>query len=421
MTRSLLYALVPCVALLTAPLAGPAEPPLPDDLSLWPNRVSRANSDAWLVQNHDRIRQVRPRLLALNFVNGLSAEAARQKVDRLAAALRESSRYHGYRDPQASPFLEYQLDRLVDLTDTAPPAEKLDGNSSRYPRVPGWKEGINFQYAQLFSPRFASYYGYPDPRRPGEFLSLKELVDRGTIHEVWFLALQGKYGAPFESVEVKQAYGPDFRQLPGVSKQAGNGGDPGQPFIGRSLRILFINAERGPGCAMESLGHSMEGMAHADAIPYFRRYFYEYAGFDLNRRFNLPFNSLYGHGLTPLRYPDPHTLVYRTSAGADVEVKNYYVVGGNVHYTPTSRQDYDLDNPASVMCTIEDYRAGSGPMGQDLAKEWNVQAFKRYNDLAGDCMGPWLVYWRQNMPGYRNSARDDQGRPMKNWWPFLFY
>ena len=30
--------------------------------------------------------------------------------------------------------------------------------------------------------------------------------------------------------------------------QAGNGGDPGQPFLGRSLRILFINAERGPGC-----------------------------------------------------------------------------------------------------------------------------------------------------------------------------
>jgi hypothetical protein len=410
-----------CLTLsLLLTLAGSAAPEQ-NDLTVWPNRVSKANSDDWLVRNHDQIRQMRPRLLVLNFVNGLKPDAARAKVDRLIAALRESSRYHGYKDPQAPPFLEYQVDKLVDLTDADPPAEKLDGNSTRYPRVPDWKEGINFQYAQLFTPKFAAYYGYPDPQHPGAFLPLKELVERGAIHEVWFLALQGKYGAPFESVEVKQAYDGELRKLPGQSRQAGNGGDAGQPFLGRSLRILFINAERGPGCAMESLGHSVEGMANSSVIPYFRRYFYEYAGFDLDKRYGLPFNSLYAKGPIPLRYPNPHTLVYRNKDGQDVEVKNYSVVGGNVHYTPTSRQDYDLDNTATVTCSIEDYRIGSGPGGKDLAKEWNVQVFKRYNELAGDCMGPWLVYWRQNMPNYRSPARDDQGKPMKNWWPFLFY
>jgi hypothetical protein len=25
------------------------------------------------------------------------------------------------------------------------------------------------------------------------------------------------------------------------------------------------------------------------------------------------------------------------------------------------------------------------------------------------------------MPGLDNTALDDDGRPMKNWWPFLFY
>jgi len=25
------------------------------------------------------------------------------------------------------------------------------------------------------------------------------------------------------------------------------------------------------------------------------------------------------------------------------------------------------------------------------------------------------------MPGLDNTALDDEGRPMKNWWPFLFY
>ena len=45
----------------------------------------------------------------------------------------------------------------------------------------------------------------------------------------------------------------------------------------------------------------------------------------------------------------------------------------------------------------------------------------RFKDLGADCMGRWVIYWRQNMPGVGNHAKDDEGRPMKNWWPFLFY
>ena len=45
----------------------------------------------------------------------------------------------------------------------------------------------------------------------------------------------------------------------------------------------------------------------------------------------------------------------------------------------------------------------------------------RFETVAPDCMGPWLVYWRMNMPGLFNSAIDLNGMPMKNWWVFLFY
>lgn len=404
--------------LLTAALV-PRAAQAREDLSIWPNRVSKANSDPWLVAHHDRLRLLRPRLLVLNFVNGLQPGEARQKVDALIAALRESSRYHGYKDPKVPPFLEYQVDKIVDLTDTAP-TPTPDGNSSRYPRVPNWKEGINFQYSQLFGPQFAAYYGYPDPSHPRQFLNLHDLVQSGTVNEVWFLARQGNAGAPLECVEVKQAYTPNFKAIPGKWVEAGNGSDPGQPFLGRSLRILFINAERGPGCAMESLGHALEGTCNSGAIPYFTRYFTEYAGFDLDKRFGLPFNTLYRRP-SMLSYPDPHTLVYTDSAGKPAQVNNYYVIGGSVHFTPTARQDYDLDNPASVLSSIEDYRIGSGPGGRDVFQVWNDAVFKRYNAIANDCQGPWLVYWRQNMPGYHNRSRDDQHRPMKNWWPFLFY
>ncbi len=393
-------------------------PPRPN--LVWPNAVSKANSDEWLVKNHDLIREMRPRLLVLNFVNGLSAADARAKVDGLIAAIRESSRYHGFEDPNAPAFLDYQVFKLVDLTDSAPPADKLDGNSTRYPRIPNWKEGINFQYSQLFGEKFAGYYDAGDPDNPTRRLSLRELVEKGFVHEVWFLAKQGQYGAPFESIEVKQAYDEAFHKIPGKSVQAGNGGDDGQPFIGRSLRILFINAERGPGCAMESLGHSLEGMANCNAIPNLRKYFREFAGFDLDKRYGLPFDSLYARGDTKLSYPTPTTMVYQRD-GREHRVENYIPAGNSVHFTPNSRGDYDLDNPQPVLCTIEHYRRLDGPNGKDKAELWTVDKFKKYNQLAGDCMGPWLVYWRQNIPGLENRSKDDSRGPMKNWWPFLFY
>ncbi len=191
------------------------------DTTIWPNAQSKANSDDWIRLHHQQIKQMQPRLLVLNFVNGLRMEAATRTAQDLMAALRESSRYHGYAKPNAPAFLDYKLFKTIDLTDAQPlpETEQLDGNSSRYPRTPNWKDGdINFQYGQLFGDTFARYYGVPDPATPGRFLTLSELVNRGLVHEVWFLAKQGKYGAPFESVEVKQAYDENLRKAPGKSR-----------------------------------------------------------------------------------------------------------------------------------------------------------------------------------------------------------
>lgn len=47
--------------------SGPVEDPLDD--SVWPNRHSHANGDAWLMKNHDRLEVMRPRVLVLNFSN----------------------------------------------------------------------------------------------------------------------------------------------------------------------------------------------------------------------------------------------------------------------------------------------------------------------------------------------------------------
>lgn len=391
-----------------------ATPALAQDV--WPNAKSKANSDRWLVENHDKIRVMRPRVLVVNFANGFDPTRVRAKVDELRANLRESSRWQGYKRPTAPAFLDYQVAKYVDLSDDAlgslaatATVTSADGNGTRMPRN---AEGRDFEYAPLYSEEFGKLYGLGGP--------LKDLVEKGEIHEVWFLARHGFLGSPWETVEVKATYDEKFKATGGHNPFAGNSGGHSAPWIGRSLRILFFNVDRGVGCAMESLGHSLERMGTCNAIPYLKKYLGEYAGFDLDKRWKLPFDSFYGKGPKNLRYPDPRTLVYERD-GKEHKVERYVVAGGNVHFPPNGRHDYDMANDAPVLSTIEGWRQRGGWDGKDKVQEWTPAVLAPYRSFSGDCMGAWVVYWRQNMPGWKNKARDDEGRPMKNWWPFLFY
>jgi hypothetical protein len=97
-------------------------------------------------------------------------------------------------------------------------------------------------------------------------------------------------------------------------------------------------------------------------------------------------------------------------------VEDYTPAGGNVHFMPNGRFDYDLDGAGPVLSTIETWR-----QPEQQARPWTPSVLEPFREVAPDCMGRWVVYWRQNMPGLDNTALDDDGRPMKNWWPFLFY
>jgi len=394
-----------------------AEPNYTQDTSEWPNAASCANSDAWLVEHHDKIRVMRPRVLVINFANANPAKRMRQQTEQLIRALAESTRYQGYKNRSAPAFLQYKVFKYVDLRDGT------SGNSQLTPvkkdAAPG---AMNFDNGALFSARYAVYWGVRDPGNPERYLRLDELIDRGYVHEIWyFIDPDGKVRC-FECVEMKPRYDEQLRRISNAWVQAGNGGDEDQPWIGRSVRINCLNWTRGIGCGMENLGHALEGMAHSRAIPYFTRYFYEYAMFDLDTRYGLPFNSLYATKMAPgqVSYPAVRTMRVIVNERTYV-VSNYVAAGGNVHFPPNATGHYDQNNTTPVLSTIEDWRIGSGANGTDVAKAWSANVLRRYAEDAPDCMGKWLIYWRQNMPGLDNRQKDDGGRPMKNWWPFLFY
>jgi hypothetical protein len=102
-------------------------------------------------------------------------------------------------------------------------------------------------------------------------------------------------------------------------------------------------------------------------------------------------------------------------------VENYIAAAGNAHFMPNGRWQYDRQNNQPVMSTIEHTFMRDGPGGEDIAELWDRSKYSPYNSIAPDCMGSWLVFWRQAMPGLNNTCTDDEGDPMPNWWVFLFY
>ena len=402
---------------VAAALAGQPEND-PEDVAVWPNRTSRANGDRWLVENHDKLRLMRPRVLIVNFSNVAKREKTDKLVTGIIDAIAEGSRYHGYATADAPAFLKYEVFKFVELRDGS-----TNAMSARTPLKPGRTNGFNVNYNAFFGDEFAAHYGVRDPKNASRFLRLDELVERGYVHELWMVGEGVKGFGAFESVELKPKYDEQFRAVPGTFVQAGNGGDPDQKWTGRSIRLGFINASRGVGCFMESLSHSIEGTATSGAIPYFTKYFKEFAGYDLKSRWSLPFKSFYAlkYDGKKIEYPNEHTAIIHPGDGKKFTITNYFVIGGNAHWPPNARGHYDLENTNAVLSTIEDWRIGSSSSGDDVRKPFTNQSFARYRTLAPDCMGAWLVYWRQNFPGPDNRQKDNDGQPMKNWWPFLFY
>lgn len=397
---------------------------LPDDLTVWPNRESYRNSDPWLYKNHDRIRVMRPRVLVLNFANDADMEHIRKSTEQLIHALGESSRYHGFEDAKAPAFLQYEVAKYVDLRDKPIPEERATRNSAKFPRIPNGPKDFYCDYAAFYGDEFAKYYGFRDPKNPGRYLNLHELINSGLVHELWFYAVHiYSDGWPAnEVIEMKQYYDEQCRPIEGKHGPSGNGHSDTYPWSGRSFRMAFFNPHRGIGCAMENFGHGLEAISNWNSIAYYRKYFREYADFNFEEKYNLPFDSTYYVSYdeqNAVSYPDD-SMIIRTH-GKEYKILDYVADGGNVHWPPGARNHYDLSSDYTVRSTIENWRQRNGPDGKDLVLPFNKDKFARYRDVAPDCMGAWMVFWRQCMPGLDNRSLDDDGKPMKNWWVFLFY
>jgi hypothetical protein len=397
-----------------------------DEELVWPNADAPANSDPWLVEHHDEITQLRPRVLALNFVNAKSMADMQTLLERIVDGFAEGSRHHGYEGPDAPISLQFELAYLVDLRDVQPPANWPYNNSTLYPREDPQDGYWSFDYEQLFSEPFADLYGITDPADPGGgTLSLCELVERGLVHEVW---VYGDADVPdvsaAEVLGIKPFYDTLGQRLDQpLDRCAGNGCFDDEDAIPaactRSLRIGWVNATRGPGCYLHSNGHGMEAVGRGNTLPMLRPQFVDFAGLDLDTRYGLPFADWYAcNGPDDcLSYPTETSVEW--SVAPNMGTIDPYPHCGNVHFAPNARNHYDNPPDITVQTTCRDW--WSTPGGEaDPTMTFSTALLDVYAQY-DDCGGPWQVWWMQSWPGFGNTKLDAQGQAVHSWWPYLFY
>jgi hypothetical protein len=423
---------VDAVDLGQAPAGGPS--------FIWPTATSGANSDPWLIEHHDSIVEMRPRLLVLDFYNHLDVQQAQQKVLEKIDAIAESSRYHGYADPRAFAFLNYDLVKLVDLTDH-PPSPTSPFESSTL--LPTDAAGA-FDGGALFTPSFARNYGFFDPAS-AQPLTLCQLFEQGFINELWLMT--GDEGSPRRPPlmsESKQVYDPQSHPIPGMFEDTGY-----QPFPGLhckvTARIAYISPLRGADCDLVPRSAGIENTASASppAIPYLTDNASDFFNDDFKARDGATFDSwadLVARGTggwctsettACIAYPSETAVPTPVPAaegtfpdGTTWKMLPFAQGCGTPHFPPNARFEWDYGNTQAVRSRCEHYDMNDGSGGDVLnAYSSDNPSVAGYTQRFGDdgCGGGWQVYLRQNMPGLHNLARAADGSRMKNWWPFLFY
>jgi hypothetical protein len=399
----------------------------------WPNPASFRTSDPWIMQHHDEISEMHPRLLVINFANGVALADVMARYELQRRAMQDATRFHGYRDPGARPFLNYELAKLVDLTDHPIPPGWAAPNSTKMPRRNG---GIDF--GALFTQAYADYYAIPDPQNSAHMMTLCELLAQGTMQELYiaFNKKSSDANVP-EILEYKQVYGDDDVAIPQVFEPcAGNGCVDAADVTafaacGRSLRVGFLEMTGVIGNSLHVNGHNYEHIGKA--LPHFQKMYKPFGNFDLSDRFATPFDDWYG----ACAYEQPADCVTFAStdaltwacdpgtpcSGQRGTMSPYRQGCGNAHFPPNARHQYDYYNASPVLSTCEHYGLHDGPGGTDKQTVYDATQGAAYEQVygRGHVGAGWHIYVFQNFPGYKNSSKMSDGTPMKNWWPYLYY
>jgi len=383
----------------------------------WPNDMSKANSDPWLAQNHDRIVQLQPRVLVIDLESTANAATL---VNNHIAALKEASSPHKFKDATAQPALAYQLVKIANAT-----------------------KGASINYNDWNTQAFAdNNLQLKDPANPtGPNLTLCGLFEKGVINEVWCMA--GSNPKCGETQEAKQVYDVNGVKTAGRFVSASNGDNINGLGCKVTVRITDFNSARGTGCHQHAMGHAWERYMDANAVPALRKQAARFLNWDLNTRVGAPFSNFYSacnSNATQLTdcivWDSPIAVRSGASAARAFTIADMSGGCGNAHFyaNTTGTYSYDATNPdPMVLSSCENYGLHNGTGGKDLTTPYTNAMTDTLYGRSGrtcpanqpacddDCGGHGTTYLYQNFPGPGTRAMNDDNTPMHNWWVYLFY
>ncbi len=416
----------------TPHVAGTPPPTLPSapgpdagGATVWPNALHASNSDPWIVSHHDDIAEMQPRVLVLQFYNfpsGIGTQETETIAQSQIDAIADASRYHGYSDATAPVFLQYDLLKIVDLSDHPPPANWQYVSSTQ---LPVDSSGA-FDTNALFTESFAVHYGFIDPSASSRYLTLCELFEDGIINELWLeVGEEGPPRAPGLMMESKQVYDDQNKAIPGQFEPcAGYACLPATvTHCGVSARIAHLSPVRGLGCDLLVRTGGLENTRLA--VPYLQNNALDFINHDFDTREGMEFDSfddLCGTQPTCVVYPSETIATGTNSDGTPWQMDPFVQGCGTSHFPANGRARWDYTNTQSVRSRCEHYRMLDGMNHSDQFDVFSLDKVSAYNQQYGDdCGGGWQVYLRQSVPGLHNAAFAVDGARKKYWWPFLFY
>jgi len=363
---------------------GPGCPP-----RVWPNALSKTNSDAWLREHHDTLIRIEPKVLVLEFFNSATVAEIQDLATQQAEALAEASRYHGYADPNAPAFVQYKILPVVDLADRPAPSGQQQGSTL----LPVTAAGA-FDPVPLFSQAYADRYKLADPTNPGHNLTLCELFERGMINEVWMAVGDDPPRGPL-TLERKAMYDAAGAPTGEFEPCAGGGVCLNDIACGVTVRLAHLAPRRGLTCDVEIRTFPFESEWTWNAIPYLAANARTFFNADFSTRFPVSFDSWYDVCETtasPCSYPTPTSVTGTDRSGTPFTINPFIQGCGSARFPPNARFKNDFTNTTPVASRCEHFGMRDGSGGMDTLDTYTPDKVAALTTRFGaDCGGGWEV------------------------------
>ncbi len=287
---------------------------------------------------------------------------------RVKFMLTEGSKYHGYKDPDAIPYMGYKVVDIINV----------------YEPLPKGKASGNFTNAY-----FPDYYQIVD-RFNGE-----DYVNNQGVKEFWLWGWHNDDIVPAESNMSSPTTGDvsnSFRFQDDL------------PVYDHTYVLYNYNFGRTQNQAVHNHGHQIEAqLGHVN----------------LKQDNNL---ALFWGKFVGSKH-DPDLDCSNPAYGCSETSFLRKGRAGWTHMPPNTTEHYDYNNDSLFLSDIENWKPDeSGEKKQVNADTWGSIQYnwpdENQNAIPDRTEGQWYIYWMQNIPGFQNNIPYGE-HEISNWWRFL--